>query len=385
VARLLSRAKLNRLSWRTRHYIRHHILEFSVGALILLFLVVYFSGSMFYTIPPGSVGVLFERFTGGTQLGPPLPEGFRIIMPWNKIYIYDTRVQLRAENLDVLSVDGLSLQINIAYQFELIPKNVPKLHEFVGPDYITVMIDPDIAARARDIFSKNTPQQIYSDRRTDIQKQILDAVNDHLHDNFNPPDGERVDYVKIEDVLVRSIKLPPAVAAAIDSKNEQQQLNQEYDYRILREAKESRRKLIEAQGIEAFQDTVSRGITEGYLRWRGIEATLELAKSPNSKVVIIGGGRSGLPIILGGDEGSSSVSSSATPGPIAAAPPASDAKPEPPLPPLTALLRQLGLASQPAPATPEPISAGGGQPPSGSAPGLAPQPQAAAPANSARR
>jgi regulator of protease activity HflC (stomatin/prohibitin superfamily) len=341
-----------------RHYLREHIVETSIAALILIFFIIYFAGNMFITIPSGSVGVLWERFTGGTVLNRTLGEGFHVIMPWNKIFIYDARVQIDHEKLDVLSVDGLTLEIDVAFRFEVIRDSVPYLHQFVGPDYVSVMIAPDVASTARDVFSSNTPQEIFSERRKEIQAEILSAVTAHLHAAFNPSPDHPLDYVRVEDVLVRSIKLPHAVEAAIDSKNEQQQLNQEYDFRILREAKESQRKRIEALGIKDFQDIVSRGITDGYLRWRGIEATLELAKSPNAKIVIIGSGKDGLPIILGNSGGTStSVSAADTtpkatvaqapaPAPVPAGKPS---VPEPPVAPLTALLQRLGLAPKPTP------------------------------------
>jgi regulator of protease activity HflC (stomatin/prohibitin superfamily) len=335
-----------------RHYLREHIIETTIGALILIFFVIYFAGNMFITIPSGSVGVLWERFTGGTVLNRTLGEGFHIIMPWNKIFIYDARVQIDHEKLDVLSVDGLTLEIDVAFRFEVIRNSVPYLHQFVGPDYVRVVIAPDVAATARDVFSSNTPQEIFSERRKQIQSEILAAVVEHLHTAFSPNPNQPHDYVRVEDVLVRSIKLPHAVEAAIDSKNEQQQLNQEYDFRILREAKESQRKRIEALGIKDFQDIVSRGITNGYLRWRGIEATLELAKSPNAKIVSIGGGKDGLPIILGDSGGTSTSIAAADTIPkatVAQAPASIPSVPVPPAAPLTALLQQLGLAAKPTP------------------------------------
>lgn len=329
---------------RLKHYLRRHVPETLIAALLFAFFIVFFAKDMFYTIPAGYVGVLWERFGGGTVLNRTLGEGFQVIMPWNKIYLYDTRVQLRNERLDVLSIDGLNLVIDISYQFELVPANVPRLHDFVGPLYLEVMLDPDVAAQARDVFSTNTPQEIFSDRRKQIQAEILAAVSNHLHFAFSRDHEHPIEYLRIESVLVRSIKLPPSVEAAINSKNEQQQLNQEYDYRILREAKESERKRIEALGIRDFQDTVSRGITEGYLRWRGIEATLELAKSNNAKVVVIGGGKSGLPIILGDGSGAPATTASANAADTQTATDtlSAEAAARPVLTPLAELQKQLG-------------------------------------------
>jgi len=165
-------------------------------------------------------------------------------------------------------------------------------------------VTPDIGARARDVFSRNTPEEIFSDRRIQIQHEILNTVQQHLRETFNPKPGAQVDFIRLEDVLIRGITLPKEVEAAINRKEEQKQLNLEYDYRLLREAKESERKRVEAQGIKEFQDIISSGITDSYLRWKGIEATLELSRSPNAKIVVIGGGKGGLPIILGNMDGS---------------------------------------------------------------------------------
>jgi hypothetical protein len=101
------------------------------------------------------------------------------------------------------------------------------------------------------------------------------------------------------DTLVLGIVLPPTVVNAINRKVEQYYLSEEYVFRVARERKESERKKIEAEGISEFQRIVSQGISDSYLRWRGIEATVQLAQSPNSKIVVIGNSRDGMPIILG--------------------------------------------------------------------------------------
>lgn len=333
---------------RFLHYAQRHSIESLIVALFVTFFCVYFAKDMFYTIPSGCVGVLWERFFGGTVYSRYIPEGFHVIMPWNKIFVYDARVQTRNLDLDALSVDGLTLKIDLAYQYEIVKNNAPYLHDFVGPTYADVLLDPDVAAKARDIFSQNTPQEIFSDRRKEIQAEILADVQKDLLSNFNPQNdqgkpGSPINYVVIEGVLVRSIKLPPSVVSAIDSKNEQQQVLQEYDYRILREEKEALRKRIEALGIRDFQNTISGGITENYLRWQGIQATLDLAKSNNAKIVVIGGGKDGLPLILGNQDGiSANAADTSAPPAVAVAP-----TPEPsstPRTPYGALLQKLGLA-----------------------------------------
>jgi regulator of protease activity HflC (stomatin/prohibitin superfamily) len=290
-------------AWRrTLRAVARHGPEIAVIIMIVAFVVVYFANDIFYNIPPGSVGVLWLRFGGGTVLNTYLGEGLHVIFPWDKIYVYNTRLQQLEQDFDVLSADGLKMTVNIAYRFQAIPETVPALHEYIGPNYVSVLLTTEIGARARDVFSRNTPEEIFSDRRIQIQQEILRDVQTDLRKTFSPMAGHPIDFIKLDDVLIRGITLPPEVEAAINRKEEQKQLNLEYDYVLLREAKEAERKRIEAQGIREFQDIVSNGITPSYLKWKGIEATEDLARSNNAKIVIIGAGKGGLPLILGNME-----------------------------------------------------------------------------------
>lgn len=376
---------MGRLWRRLTRFIGHHGPEIAVVVMILVFMVVYFADQIFYTIPPGSVGVLWLRFFGGTVLHRYLGEGLHIVAPWDKIYIYDVRLQQLEQDFDVLSADGLKMRVNIAYRFQAIPDTVPELQQFVGPNYVSVLLTTEIGARARDVFSRNTPEEIFSDRRIQIQREILTDVQADLRKTFSPMAGHPIDFVRLDDVLIRGITLPPEVEAAINRKEEQKQLNLEYDYRLLREAKEAERKKIEAGGIREFQDTISTGITDSYLRWKGIEATLELARSNNAKVVIVGSGKDGLPIILGNmDSGTGNISVrpagvSATGSQSEAAPPglptAGDGGNAPPL--QSAPKNASGNAAEgakPALATPSNSPAMSGSPPGAAPPAGQPSP-----------
>jgi hypothetical protein len=185
------------------------------------------------------------------------------------------------------------------------------LHKFIGPDFLTSVVNPEIGSQARQVIAQFTAEAVYTSREQ-IQKQIRDATQKSLAANLNKlvqpeameqPDPKHYndflqDAIQILDTLVLSIELPADIVAAINRQTEQYYMIQEYKFRVEREAEESKRKQIEADGIAAFQKTVSQGISESYLRWRGIEATLLLAQSPNAKVVVIGSGKDGLPIIL---------------------------------------------------------------------------------------
>jgi hypothetical protein len=206
-------------------------------------------------------------------------------------------------------------------------------------------VGPEIGSQAREVISQYTAQEVYTSREP-IQEKIRDntqkSLGAHLNKLVQPEAMEELDpkhyndflqgSIQILDTLVLSIELPPDIVAAINRQTEQFYMIQEFKFRVSREAEESKRKQIEANGIAAFQKTVSQGISESYLRWRGIEATLALAQSPNSKIVVIGSGKDGLPIILGNVDTPTAPAKTpllGAPGANAATPP-TEASPPPP-------------------------------------------------------
>jgi regulator of protease activity HflC (stomatin/prohibitin superfamily) len=281
-----------------REWAKRNELRIAVTTLLFLLIVGFLAPNIFIPIMPGQCGVQWSRFLGGTKTDKVYREGIHIIFPWNRMYIYNVRLQQRSKTFHVLSEDGLSMDVEIVIRFKLREETLGYLHKYVGPDYVDVLVLPEIAARGRDIISSYEPAELYTQRRVAIQRQILDDVRNELRIR-DLPRRAPTDFIYIEDVLIRNIVLPPQVAEAIRNKLVQQQIMLEYDYRLLREEKERQRKTIEAEGIRQFQDIVSEGISERYLKWKGIDATLELARSQNSKIVIIGSGQGGLPIILG--------------------------------------------------------------------------------------
>jgi hypothetical protein len=179
------------------------------------------------------------------------------------------------------------------------------LHQAIGPNYKQVLVQPGIGSLTREVIAQYNAEQVYSTARQEIQDKIRNLVEDRLSEKMMEHEGEesyRVsmrEIIILYDVLVAGIELPAAIVAAINRKTEQYYIAEEYKFRVEREKRESERKKIEGEGIRDFQQIVSQGISESYLRWRGIEATLQLSQSTNSKVVVIGSGKDGLPIILG--------------------------------------------------------------------------------------
>lgn len=302
-----------------------HVPSVSIGVLVAMLLIVVLWPYMVITVPSGHVGVLWYRFLGfdtycwcltgrGTVLSPQelREEGLHVIAPWNRLFIYDLRLQSMTHTYNAISRDGVSVTAQITVRYQLLHNSVGVLHKFVGPDYAETILSPEIGSEARQVISQYTAQEVYTSRSR-IQSDIRDSAQKTLADKLNklvqPAAMEEIDpmhysdflqnSILILDTLVLGIELPPEIVAAINRQTEQYYMIQEYKFRVEREAEESKRKLIEANGIAAFQKTVSQGISDSYLRWRGIEATLALAQSPNAKIVVIGTGRDGLPIILG--------------------------------------------------------------------------------------
>ena len=276
-----------------------------LGFIVTVFVIIAFWQWIVVTVPAGYMGVKWYRFVGGTDTAHVYGEGTQLIFPWDRMEIYEARVQQINRDFDVLTSDGLTMTINIAVRFRVNESMAGQLHKRVGPDYVERLLIPAVGTYARQVFSQNSADGIYTARRSSIQEEVKQAVVADL----SPRSAERLrqdgSWLVVEDVLIRGMRFPPAVQAAIDRKMEQHQLKQEYAYRLEREHLESERKEVEAQGIAKFQTIVRAGIFESYLRWKGIDATLALAQSPNAKVVLIGTPKDGMPLILGSDVASS--------------------------------------------------------------------------------
>ena len=259
------------------------------------------------TVPSGHAGVLWKRFGGGTVLDPRQirEEGLHLIWPWNELFLYDLRLQSVTETYNAISSDGVSLSSTMNIRFRLQRAAAPVIHQALGPNYLQLLVRPGIGSLTREVMAQYTAEQVYSTARQEIQDKIRSLAQDRLSEKMMEREGDepyRVslsDTVILYDTLVYGIELPVLVVNAINRKIEQYYISEEYKFRVERERRESERKKIEAEGIREFQQIVSQGISDSYLRWRGIEATLQLSQSTNSKVVIIGSAKDGLPLILG--------------------------------------------------------------------------------------
>lgn len=260
----------------------------TVLALVFVFLVVLLFNRIFINIHAGQQGVLWKRFDGGTDMEHVYDEGFHIVMPWNVMAIYEMRVQQETHSFVALSRNGLPITVELSIRYRPKADELPLLHKRIGPEYLERVIKPEVQAQVRFVLAQYTPEQIYTSEGYLLQIIIQGAMGEI---------SER--HILLDDLLIKRLTLPEMIRQAIERKLVQEQIVEEYDYRLARERKEAERKRIEGAGIRDFQTAVmAGGAFDEYLRFRGIEATVKLASSPNSKVVVIGGADGGLPLIL---------------------------------------------------------------------------------------
>lgn len=267
---------------------RSYMLEVLITVMLLLLLVVFFWDSMFITVPAGHKGVLFRTIAGGTVTDKYFDEGLIFIFPWDEMYVYDTRVISGQDSIEALTEDGLQVRAEISYRYRPKIDSLGLMHKNLGEDYADKIIVPHVTAATRDVISRYRIDALYTTSRSDIQEDMLVQVRSQV---------DAVYSITTLDLIVRNITLDETVEQAISDKLVKEQEMLGYDFLIEKELREEERKLIEARGIKLFRDTSGIDI----LKWKGIEATQELATSPNAKVVIIGTDSGEMPVILGGN------------------------------------------------------------------------------------
>ncbi len=394
---------------KTKGKLRERLLVLMIIFMTVLLIAIYFAPKIFIIIQPGQAGVIFKRLGKGTDTERHYNEGLNIIFPWNKMYIYNVRLQEESQKISVLTKDGLMVQMTVSVRFSANIKTVALLHKYIGPDYVEKVVLPEVKAKTKNVISDYDLEELYTENRDNIQKklsyQVLEGLNEQIliEDNHkdstllqrmgltgtglssrqfdsiayenklrsrvtelllagvNQPLSEddsiivkrrqqffsnlhdstilqvsgkilndnadlkqvmgdslynRVmptvkkdilidslidvnkeeQYIIFGDLFITDIQLPDEVANIIEDKIVAEQQYRTYKYKLDIERSEAERKRIEALGIQAF-DSLS-GIS--ILKWRGLEVTEKLAKSPNTKLVIMGTDES-LPIILNGE------------------------------------------------------------------------------------
>lgn len=239
-------------------------------------------------IPAGHVGVI--DFFGNVS-DQTLYPGVNLVNPMANVVKFDARTQELKETMTVPSKEGLSIDLELSLLFSLSFQNANKIYKTVGEEYVDRIIVPQFRSVVRGVTSQYDAKALYTAEREQLSRQI---ETDLL--KLVGPRG-----INIESSPMRQITLPPGLKASIEEKLKAEQESQRMQFVLQRETQEAERKRIEAKGIADFQEIVSKGISEQLLKWKGIEATEKLAGSGNTKIVVIGSGKDGLPLILGGN------------------------------------------------------------------------------------
>jgi prohibitin 1 len=257
------------------------------AAALFLILIVVFRASPITVIPAGHVGV---KDLFGNVAPDALTPGVHVVFPFTKVVKMSVQTQELKETAEVPSKEGLVMDLEASLLYRLDPLRAPAIYKSVGIDYEEVAVKPQIRSAIREVTASYEAKALYSAAREQIAQEISS-----LFSRISKDRG-----IVTEAVLLRKIGLPPIVANAIQEKLRREQEAEQMKFVLQKEQQEAERKRIEAQGVADFQRIVASGISSQLLEWKGIEATEKLALSPNSKIVVIGNPKSGLPIILGG-------------------------------------------------------------------------------------
>jgi len=256
------------------------------GFMVLMFL----SNSTFMTIDSGEKGVLFKRFSGGLEKEKVYGQGFHIVAPWNDMFVYNIQTMEDFEKMEVLSKNGLTIVVELSFRHQATPDEIGYLHDEIGKNYLDKILRPEIRSATREVIGKYLPEELYSTKREAIQDEIFQRA-------FN---SIKPKHLILDAILIREVELPQSLQEAIERKLKEEQESLQYEYRLTKERKEAERRIIEAQAKAESNRILNASLTSNILKDKGIEETIELSKSPNSKVIVVGGDGDGLPLILGG-------------------------------------------------------------------------------------
>ena len=266
-------------------------LPFIILGVIALFVLFGISSSIFYTIGATERGVIFYKFSGNLDKDNVIESGFHTKAPWNELITFEVSEISTDETMDINDKNGLPIHVDITVRYYPVYDKIGYIYEKFKTDYQNRLVIPEVRSMTRQVMARYTAEEIYSTKRAEVENSIKSETEKILNAN----------YVNSTAVLIRSIKLPDQIRVAIENKLQQEQEALAYQYRLDKEKSEAERKRIAAEGESRANNIINNSLSDKLLKMRGIEATLELSKSPNSKVIIVGSGKDGLPLILGGN------------------------------------------------------------------------------------
>lgn len=266
---------------------------------LFIFVVAALANRIFYVIDTGQAGVLY-RFFSGTDIENVYTEGLMVVFPWNRVYIYDIREQKLTQSVQVLSFNGLNIEVVFSFRYRPDAAKLPILHQQLGPDYVEKVVNPLLIAAVREVIGNYRPEELYTTHSATIQQEVQRLCQRSIEE-FN---------IRFSQILIQDINLPEKVIVAIEDKLVLQQEAEGYDFRLMTTERERLRKTVEAEGIRQYNRIISEDITEKLLQYQHIQSLKELSLSQNTKVVILEGGSHqsvNLPMFLTNDPPASSA------------------------------------------------------------------------------
>jgi len=254
---------------------------------VLLFIVVLMWDTVVISHHPGQQGVYWSRFFGGTS-DMILGEGTNYKFPWDDIIIYDMRLQTIERTTTLLSKDGMEMEVQWSIRFRPESAKLPELHRKLGPEYASRIVLPEAISSLRQVLGNYRAEEIFAYDENSLLKQLTDSTLEHFSEYP----------IRIQNILILRLVLPKDMAQGIVKKLLYEQEMLAYNFRLEAAVHEKERLRIEAEGLKQFEDISKINI----LKWRGIAATVELAKSENSKIIVIGTDSSNLPLLLNTDK-----------------------------------------------------------------------------------
>lgn len=268
-------------------------LPFIIIGIVAFIVLLSAFNRIFYRIEASERAVLFRSLSGTLEKDNIIGPGWNFKAPWNDIYIYEVSESKIEETMDVLDKNGLSISVDVTIRFHPKYDAIGTIQENFRGDYIQRLVIPEARSTVRQVMGRYTAEEIYSTKRPEVEAAIKEETRLVL--------GASGNEVEMKSLLIRSIKLPEQIKNAIENKLEQEQEALAYEFRLDREKSEAERKRIAAEGEAAANKIINSSLTDELLKMRGIEATMNIANSPNSKVIVIGGADGGLPLILNGN------------------------------------------------------------------------------------
>ncbi|MBF0465873.1 MAG: prohibitin family protein [Nitrospirae bacterium] len=270
-----------------RDNLSEHIPQMLVTLILVALLLAFLWQRIVISVNSGEAGVLYKRFYGGTVVDKVYGEGIHLIFPWDSMTVYNVRYQTLQHNVDAITKQGLTIHLDVVIRYRPEYQVLGVLHQAVGTDYANTIVKPEVEAALRAVVGNYDADDVYSNKNAAIQT----IVNQSLRQVSRR-------FVQIDSVMITKVTLPEKIQKAILQKMEQEQMDLAYDYKVDIEKKEAFRKKIEAEGIKVYNETINATLNENILRYVGIAATKDLSTSPNSKIIVIGGGKTGLPVLL---------------------------------------------------------------------------------------